>query len=141
MKTRTRNIENSIAVILILFLYGLTTNLVAQEEEIITGTVKANKWNDAEEVISAVLEVVTEDEDDEGKIITYLEEYSIEDNTVGRRLIQLDGETVEVVCKIIENDDGSIYLKVKSFNIIELEEEEPEADEPDEPLNKQLIYQ
>ena len=108
-------------------------DLFAQDEEIFIGLVRSTEWNDAGGVTAAVLKVESEDVDEDGKTITYTEEFVINNDFNGKQLFELDGETVEVTCNIIENDDGLVYLKVISFNLVESDEEDFEEEEPEEP--------
>jgi hypothetical protein len=111
---------------------GLHNILMAQEEEILTGVIKAVQWHDEGDVIAAILVITTNEEDDEGKLTTYVDEYKILDDRIGQQLFKYDGETVEVAGVFLEEDDGIIYLKVKSYRIIESEEEDPEEEYPNE---------
>jgi hypothetical protein len=123
----------------------LAKDSFAQEEEILTGVVKAVQWHDEGEVIAAVFVITSNEEDEEGKLTTYIDEYLILDDRVGQQLFMYDGETVEVSGIFLEEDDGTILLKVKSYRIIESDEEEineedpiedyPNEDELEEPPN------
>jgi hypothetical protein len=110
---------------------------LAQEEENLVGVVKAVQWQDESKVIAAVLVVTTDEEDEEGKLSTYIDEYQIMDNRLGKELFEMDGETVKVSGIFVEKDDDTILLQVKSYEIIEAEqeeiiEEESEGDFPEE---------
>jgi hypothetical protein len=138
-----KNVWNYFQIrILISFLIILgwsSLSLLAQEGEILTGVVKAVQWLDEEEVIAAVLVVTSNDEDEEGKLTTYIDEYNILDDPVGKELYELDGETVIVKGTFIEKNDGTVLLKVISYKILDLESEEdsdeefPEDEDIEEP--------
>jgi hypothetical protein len=126
----------ALANVVILFI-GLCNNALAQEEEILTGVVKAVQWHDDGDVIAAVLVVTTDDEDEEGKLTTYIDEYSILDDRIGQQLFKYDGESVEVEGKFLEDDDGVIFLKIISYRIIESEEELYEENSGEEDPNEE----
>jgi hypothetical protein len=105
---------------------------LAQEEENLVGVVKAVQWQDESKVIAAVLVVTTEEEDEEGNLTTYIDEYRIMDNLKGKELFELDGETVKVSGSFVEKDDGTILLKVKSYVIIENNQDELIEEDLDE---------
>ena len=109
---------------------GMCNNALAQEEEILIGVVKAIQWLDEGEVIAAVLVITSDEEDEEGKLATYIDEYQILDDRIGKELFELDGETVEVTCIFLEEDDGTILVKVKSYRIIESNNEEVNKEDP-----------
>jgi hypothetical protein len=110
----------------------LVKDSVAQEEEIFIGVVKAVQWLDEGEVIAAVLVITTDEEDEEGKLSTYIDEYQILDDRMGKKLFELDGETVEVTAIFLEEDDGKILLKVNSYRLIESNNEENNEEDSDE---------
>jgi len=116
----------------VILLNGLYNSSQAQEEEIFTGAIKAVQWHDEGDVMAAVLVITTNEEDDEGQLTTYIDEYKILNDRIGQQLFKYDGESVEVSGVFLEENDGTIYLKVKSYRIIESEEESPEEEYPDE---------
>ena len=132
MRSMRRYILNFVLIPVAILLGGLYTILLAQEEEILTGAIKAVQWRDESDVIAAAQVITTDEEDEEGKLTTYVEEYKIMNDRIGEQLYKYDGETVEVTGVFLEHDDGSIYLKVKSYRIIESGEEEPDEEYPDE---------
>jgi len=67
---------------------------------------------------------VNESEDEEGEISTYTEEYQIYDDEIGQQLFELDGTTVEVHGTLMEEEDGTVIIEVKSFKIIQEENTE-----------------
>lgn len=119
-------------------------NIFAQDEEILTGVVKATDWQGGE-VIAASLVITSDEEDEEGKLTTYIDEYQIIDDQMGKELFELDGEPVVVKGVFLEEDDGIILLKVRSYKLVDSnnendsEEDEdpnddyPEEEEPEEP--------
>jgi len=107
-------------------------NVMAQEEETFTGTIKAVSWNDEEEVIAVVLVVVTEEEDDEGNITSYTDEFPIVNDVMGKQLFKLDGQTVDVTGVFLEDEDGTVSLKVTSYIPFENNENEDVPEEPEE---------
>jgi hypothetical protein len=104
---------------------------LAQEEEELIGVVKATEWED-DEVVSAVLMVTSEVEDEEGEVSTYIDEYMILDDRTGKELFKLNGKTVEVNAVFLEEDDGTVYLKVNSYLVIDANEEDPGEEDYDE---------
>lgn len=135
MKTIKRNVLRGFLITLVVLLSILAKDSVAQEEEILTGLVKAVNWKKSGEVTAAVLVVISNEEDDKGNITTYKEKYLIEDDITGRELFETIGETVEVKGEIHEFEDGAISLKVISYVLIESEEENYEQHESPESEN------
>jgi hypothetical protein len=120
-------IKNNI-IIVIFIVSGIFTNIFAQDVKVLKGTIEVVKMYDDEEVY-AVLKVISNLEDDEGKIVTSIEEYPIEDNIAGKRLYQLDGETVEARGTVFEDNYGPVWFTVHSFKIIKPKQDENEKED------------
>jgi hypothetical protein len=104
-------------------------HLNAQDKDEYIGQVKATEYDEDGNVINAVIVIEYEEEDDEGNINTYEQKYNIEVDTTGKKLLELDGATIRFIGTFIENDDGSISVKVESFNIISSVEDYEEDEE------------
>ncbi len=115
-------------IILTFFFYHFA---LAQEEEQLIGVVKATEWED-DEVVSAVLVITSEVEDEEGEISTYIDEFTILDSKIGKELFRLNGRTVEVSAVFLEEDDGTVYLQVNSYLVIDAKEEDPGEEDYDD---------
>ena len=109
--------------VLIMLISGMAMNVLSDEEVTLTGVVQATNWEN-EKVIEALLVVTYEEENDEGEVTTYTEDYIIIDDEIGQQLFEHDGETVEVVGIVEEDDNDILYIYVKSFQVINDEEEE-----------------
>lgn len=118
-------------VTLLLLISFIVQKSFAQEDEDYLAKVKATEYDEDYNVINAVLLVEFEEEDDEGNINTFEEQYKIEVDKIGKKLLELDGATIKFTGTFIENDDGSVAVKVKSFNIINAAEQS-EEDEPED---------
>jgi len=119
----------TLAILLSIF----TERSLAQEQVTLFGFVKAIDWNDDGDVIAVALVYDIQEENDEGDIETYTVEYLIEDDNIGGKLLEHDGETVEVTGNLSEDEAGSYYLKVKSFKLITNEDEDSPEENPEEP--------
>jgi len=115
-------------IMLTFFFYHFT---LAQDEEKLIGVVKATEWED-DEVVSAVLVITSEVEDEEGELSTYIDEFTILDNKTGKELFRLNGRTVEVSAVFLEEDDGTVYLQVNSYLVIDANEEDPGEEDYDD---------
>ena len=102
----------------------LAPKAYTQEPIVATGVIQANEWDEEGQVFAALLVVVNESEDEEGEISTYTEEYQIYDDEIGQQLFELDGTTVEVHGTLMEEEDGTVIIEVKSFKIIQEENTE-----------------
>jgi hypothetical protein len=109
------------------------SNLIAQDEETYTGVVKGVEWDDDGNTIAAVLVFDFEEENELGDIETITIEYIIEDDDMGKQLYELVGKTVEVIGVLSEDDEGQNLLKVESFTLINMNDDETEVEEPEEP--------
>lgn len=131
MKTFKMNLLFFILFATLIILVLLPANSQAQDEEQIIGVVKATDWQD-DKVVSAALLITSEEEDEEGQASTYVEEYPILDNKTGKELFKLDGQTVEVSAVFLEEDDGTIYLKVNSYRLLDNKNQDPGDEDIDE---------
>jgi hypothetical protein len=118
---------------LISFLCLSVTNLIAQDDETITGMIKGNDWDDDGNVIGAALVFDIEEEDEQGDIEILTTEYLIKDDDMGKQLYEFDGKTVEVIGVVSEDDEGVVFLKVKSFILVDKGNDEAEDEEPEDP--------
>jgi len=105
-------------------------NLFAQDYDEYYAFVRATEYDENNNVVNAVLIVEYEEEDDEGDVNVYKEEYNIEKDTIGKKLFEMDGCTIKFTGIFTEKEDGSAFVKVESFSIINTDEGE-EEDEPD----------
>ncbi len=75
-----------IALVFMSVLLSLATgNLMAQDQETMTGSVRVIEWDDDGKATAAVLEVESEDTNDEGKVVTYTEEFVIDNDFNGKQ--------------------------------------------------------
>ena len=87
------------------------------KERTISGTVVPEDWDDNDNVTRVGI-----------KTADY-QEYVVEHNTVGRRLLSLIDKKLRVKGTIRERLDGDMIISVKSFEQIEEEDEGPHASE------------
>ena len=118
MKTINLSSCNIIIVMLIITLIGMSTNSFSQDKIILQGKIEVVKQYEDEEIY-AVLKVVSTTRDEEGNNISSIEEYPIEDNSIGKRLYQFDGKTVEATGTIFEDNYGPVWFSITSFKLIE----------------------
>ena len=81
-------------------------------------------------MIAANLVIITEVENDNGKFTTYIDEFKLLDDKKSKELFKLNGETVEVHGVFVEEDDGTVYLQVKSYKLIKSKDEEINEEDP-----------
>jgi hypothetical protein len=105
-------------IIAVLLYTGLINKSFGQEKIVLQGQIEVIKMYEEEEIF-AVLKVVSNQVDENGTLISSLEEFPIEDNVIGRRLYQLDGKTVEATGTIFEDNYGPVWFSVTSFKLIE----------------------
>ena len=119
-------LPGTLIILLMLLNYGS-----AQDKELLTGIVKATEWQD-NKVTAALLVITTDEENEEGKLTTYIDQYMILDNQIGKQLFKLNGKKVEVSAVFLEEDNGTVHLKVNSYRILNSDEEILEEEDIDE---------
>ncbi len=117
MKTINRQYIKGILFTLFFVFDGMMTHSFAQDQIVLRGVIEVFKLYEEEEIF-AVIKVVTSAKDEEGNLVTSIEEYPIEDNIMGKRLYQLNGKTVEATGTLFEDNYGPVWFSVTSFKLI-----------------------
>jgi len=118
MKTINRQYIKGILITLFFVFDGIVIHSFAQDQIVLRGEIEIFKLYEEEEIFG-VIKVVTSTKDEEGNLVTSIEEYPIEDNIMGKRLYQLNGKSVEATGTLFEDNYGPVWFSVTSFKLIE----------------------